>query len=57
MQCILTTRVVSCCGSMQCSHYEEKLKSIQSNTNAVSPAERQQVYIFFIWYYFYQYTV
>jgi len=28
---------------MQCSQYEEKLKTIQSNTNAVSPAERQQV--------------
>lgn len=25
-----------------CSHYEEKLKLLQSNTNAVSPEERQQ---------------
>lgn len=26
-----------------CSHYEEKLTTIQSNTNAVSPAKRQQI--------------
>ena len=34
---------VLCCEWLQCCHYEEKLKTIQSNTNAVSPEERQQV--------------
>jgi len=31
---------------LQCSHYEEKLKTIKGNANAVSPAKRQQVTYF-----------
>jgi len=32
-----------CCVYLQCSRHEEKLKTIQSNKNAVSPTDREQV--------------